>query len=81
MTCAGSTTWFGFAKAIFTAMAGHSPTPALVPIPSEQYPTPAARPRNSMLNCGKLERALGVRLSPWQKALDEVIAEIKQGSE
>lgn len=81
MTCTGSTTWFGFAKAIFTAMDGHSPAPALVPIPSEQYPTPAVRPRNSVLNCAKLERALGVRLSPWQKALDEVIAEIKQGSE
>ena len=77
MTCAGSTTWFGFAEAIFAAMAGQSPTPALVPIPSEQYPTPAVRPRNSILNCKKLESAFGVRLSPWQKALEDVIAEIK----
>lgn len=77
MTCAGSTSWFGFAKSIFAAVAGRSPVPTLVPIPSDQYPTPAARPHNSILNCDKLERAFGLRLAPWQDALAKVIEELQ----
>lgn len=76
MTCSGSTSWFGFAEAIFSRAGGTLPIPSLVPIRSEQYPTPAARPRNSILNCDKLERATGVRLLPWRDALAKVIAEL-----
>ncbi len=77
MTCAGSTSWFGFAEAIFKRFAGMVPTPELVPIPSEQYPTPAARPRNSVLDGEKLQRLLGVRLPAWEDALDQVLAELR----
>jgi dTDP-4-dehydrorhamnose reductase len=76
MTCSGSASWFGFAEAIFASVGGIVPAPSLVPIPSEQYPTPAARPRNSMLDCDKLEGATGVRLAAWQDALAKVIAEL-----
>jgi len=76
MTCSGSTSWFGFAEAIFASRRGTVPAPSLVPIPSEQYPTPARRPRNSVLNCDKLERATGIRLPAWQDALAKVIAEL-----
>jgi dTDP-4-dehydrorhamnose reductase len=76
MTCSGSTTWFGFAKEIFTALGAKVRAPELIPISTEEYPTPAARPRNSILNCDKLESAAGTRLAPWQNALTEVIAEL-----
>ena len=77
MTCGGSTSWFGFAEAIFKRLADTVPTPELVPIPSEQYPTPAARPRNSVLDGEKLQRLLGVRLPAWEVALDQVVTELR----
>lgn len=76
MTCSGSTSWFGFAKAIFARVPTRLSVPELSPIRSEQYPTPAVRPRNSVLDCHKLEKAIGIRLSSWQSALDRVMAEI-----
>jgi dTDP-4-dehydrorhamnose reductase len=75
MTCAGSTTWFGFAQAIFARAAslldGMSPT--LTPISTGDYPTPAKRPRNSVLSNAKLHRGFGVSLAPWPAALDAVM--------
>ncbi len=75
MTCSGSTSWCGFAQAIF-ARAGKlldGKVPVVTPITSEEYPTPAKRPRNSVLSNAKLEGRFGVRLAPWEAALDEVI--------
>ena len=43
--------------------------PRLTPIPSAQYPTPAARPRNSVLSHEKLQRAFGVVLPDWRASL------------
>lgn len=75
MTCAGSTTWYGFAEAIF-AQAGsllHGKSPRLLPIPSSEYPTPAKRPRNSVLSNEKLHTRLGIRLGSWEAALTHVM--------
>jgi len=77
MTCTGSTSWCGFAAAIFERVKHRTVVPAVVPIPTEQYPTPAARPRNSVLDCSKLARAFGVHLADWREALDEVLAELE----
>jgi dTDP-4-dehydrorhamnose reductase len=77
MTCSGATSWFGFASAIFEKVKDRFPTPSLVAIPSAEYPTAAARPLHSVLDCGKLERETGIRLAEWQEALDRVIAELQ----
>jgi len=69
MAAAGETSWRGFARAILK-QAGMS-TP-VVPIRTEDYPTPAKRPRNSRLDCSKLRREHGVALAPWEEALAEV---------
>jgi dTDP-4-dehydrorhamnose reductase len=37
-----------------------------VPIVAAQYPTPAARPTNSRLDCSLLEKRFGVRLPHWR---------------
>ncbi len=74
MSCADSTTWFGFAKSIFDGAAkqlGIKP-PELTPQASKDYPTPARRPRNSVLSNQKLFERFGVRLASWQTALDNV---------
>ena len=75
MTCAGSTTWCGFAKAIF-ARAGqllNGRFPQVSPIASADYPTPAKRPRNSSLSNSKLQKRFCIRLASWEGALDEAI--------
>jgi dTDP-4-dehydrorhamnose reductase len=75
MTCSGATSWCGFAQAIF-ARAGkllEGKLPVVTPIATEEYPTPAKRPRYSVLSNAKLEARFGLRLAPWESALDEVI--------
>jgi dTDP-4-dehydrorhamnose reductase len=76
MTCSGATSWCGFAQAI-VARSGKlldGKLPVVTPIATEDYPTPAKRPRYSVLSNAKLETRFGLRLAPWESALDEVIA-------
>lgn len=69
-TCAGETTWHGFAKAIFK---GRGITADLQPCSTADYSTPAKRPAYSVLD-GAHRRTLGPDLMPeWQDALREVI--------
>lgn len=66
--CAGGhTSWFGFAQAIF-AHPAVTHRPALQPIASADYPTPAVRPKNSRLNTDKFRRTFG-DLPTWDDAL------------
>ena len=83
MTCAGSVSWFGFAQAIFARASAELgvKTPELIPIETKDYPTPAARPRNSVLSNAKLHARFGVQLPSWQSALDEVIECLQTGPE
>jgi len=69
MTCSGQTSWYGFARAIFA----DAPAPEVLPIPSTEYPTPAKRPRNSVLSNEKLKATFGVALSDWQEALRQAL--------
>jgi dTDP-4-dehydrorhamnose reductase len=75
MTCAGSTTWLGFAQAIFAGAEKvlKVKPPELTPVVTKDYPTPASRPRNSVLSNQKLDDSFGVRLVPWKAALDSVL--------
>jgi dTDP-4-dehydrorhamnose reductase len=72
MTAGGATTWYGFAKAIFARVGG--PTPAVVAIETAEYPTPAARPANSLLSNEKFGAHFGFRLPDWEQQLDAVMA-------
>jgi dTDP-4-dehydrorhamnose reductase len=74
MTAGGSTTWCGFARAIF-AGSEQARIPTVTPISSSDYPTPARRPINSVLSNDKFERAFGFRLPHWEKQLAETLAE------
>ena len=70
----GETSWHGFAAAIFAEAARHGrPEPSVTPISTAEYPTPAKRPANSRLDCGKLARVFGVRLPPWQPSLARTV--------
>ena len=73
----GETSWAGLAEAIFAASAARGgPAARVKPITSAEYPTPAARPANSRLDCTKLAREHGVRLPAWQGSLDTVIGRL-----
>jgi dTDP-4-dehydrorhamnose reductase len=63
----GTTTWHGFATEIAKRLGSKKPPQ---PIPSSEYPTPARRPRNSVLDCAKLAERLGVLPPEWQSLVD-----------
>jgi dTDP-4-dehydrorhamnose reductase len=69
MSAAGETSWCGFARAILARAGIGTPVHA---IGTEDYPTPARRPRNSRLDCSKLRAEHGVSLAPWEEQLAEV---------
>ena len=75
MTCGGSVSWCGFARAIFTRAQTllDGKMPAVYPISSSGYPTPARRPQNSVLSNEKLCARFSVRPAPWESALDEAL--------
>ena len=82
MTCGGATSWCGFAQAIVErlphiAQALGLPAPQRRPsvtaIRTEDYPTPARRPANSVLDNGKLQRTFGIRLPDWEQAFDALL--------
>jgi len=70
MTCAGRTSWHGFAEAILENMQGRGEkTAKLKAIATAEYPTPAHRPANSVLSNEKLQRTFGIALPAWDQAL------------
>lgn len=78
-TGAGVTTWHGFAERIVAAGArlGLCPVVPVRPIATADFPTPARRPAWSVLDNGRLFQESGVRLPPWEAALDECLQELR----
>lgn len=65
--------WNGFAEAIFAA-AGREV--AVSGIATAAYPTPAARPLNSRLDCTATGAAFGLARPDWRAALPEILNEL-----
>jgi dTDP-4-dehydrorhamnose reductase len=66
---AGETTWFGLAKE--TLARGGFPHVKVIPCPTAEFPRPAARPANSVLDTSRYERLTGAAPRPFTAALDE----------
>ena len=78
---AGAVTWHGFAEAIVERAAPRlGKRPQVVPIATSDYPTPAKRPPNSVLDCGKIEHVFGIVPPPWRDGLGAVIKDILEDS-
>ena len=79
-TAGGSTTWFGFARAIFEEMQRQDrldfAVPRLAPIATSDYPTPARRPANSVMSNAKLRSTFGVEIAEWRSGLEETVSAI-----
>ena len=77
LTGAGATTWHGFAEAIVALAAPRTGrSPPVEAIATADYPTPARRPANSVLDCRRIAVAYGIAPRPWREALPPVIAEL-----
>ncbi|TNE34770.1 MAG: dTDP-4-dehydrorhamnose reductase [Alphaproteobacteria bacterium] len=64
-----SVTWYGFTKAILEGR----DKPRVNPIPTEDYPTPAERPKNSVLDCSRIRDVFGIEQPDWQAALKDIL--------
>lgn len=76
LTAAGETTWHGFASAIREADPGRGEhrCRAVVPVPTSEFPTPAARPRFSVLSNERVAERFGVRLPDWREQLGAALS-------
>ena len=73
----GSTSWCGFARAIFAASAARGgPSPRVEAITTAEYPTPARRPANSRMETTAFEARFGFALRPWQDATVETVTRL-----
>lgn len=66
--------WAGFAREIFS-QSGQAVT--VVDITSADYPTPAARPKNSRLDCASLETNFSIKRPDWRIGLNAVLSELR----
>lgn len=69
----GATTWHGLAVEI---MAAAGRTVSVDAITTADYPTPAKRPANSVLDTAKVAAVYGIRLPPWQDGVRRGVARL-----
>jgi len=75
----GSTNWADFAKAIFTkvkAIDNDYPSVSVTPILTSEYPTKAARPAYSVLDCAKIKHNFDISSLEWSISLHQNIPNI-----
>ncbi len=76
-TNSGATTWSDYAREIFR-LAGTGTE--VLPITTDQFPTAAARPKNSALDPFPLPQVIGREMPPWPEAVREYLEERRAGS-
>ncbi|HKV47439.1 MAG TPA: dTDP-4-dehydrorhamnose reductase [Candidatus Acidoferrales bacterium] len=90
MTAGGTGSWYDFTRAILEE-AGRAPADVpwltaamkgrplvakrILPITTDQYPTPARRPAYSVLSNSRLNRTFGVELPDWRQQLHSAFVE------
>ena len=73
----GATTWCGLAREVFAcAVSLGGPQAEVTPITTADYPTPALRPANSELDCGKLRRTFGVEMPSWRDGVADCVSRL-----
>jgi dTDP-4-dehydrorhamnose reductase len=68
----GQCSWFDFAKKIFEI---HNINIDLKPIPTASYPTPAERPKFSVLDKSKIIDTFGIEMKHWEESLKTVFVD------
>lgn len=83
LAAAGETSWHGFAQFVLEHAARNGVALKVAPdqigaIPTEAYPVPAPRPRNSRLALAKLETAFQLKMPSWQQGAQRMLDEIQR---
>ena len=78
---AGAVSWCGYARHVLARAQQAGVVLSAGPdqvkgVPSSAYPTPAARPRNSRLDTGRLQHAFKLVLPDWRQGVDRLLAEV-----
>jgi dTDP-4-dehydrorhamnose reductase len=71
----GEISWYEFAKEIFKAADIDC---KVDPISTDQYPTPAQRPVNTLMSKDKITNKFGMRSSYWRRPLDSCVRKLKR---
>jgi dTDP-4-dehydrorhamnose reductase len=66
----GRISWFDFAEKIAELSEAKIKLNA---IEKSQYPTPAKRPKNSVLDLDKISKTYAIQLKPWEESLEDCI--------
>lgn len=83
LTATGKTTWYHLAVHVLQRARAHGIHLKLTPeqihaIPTEAYPLPAVRPKNSCLNTDKLSRGLNYSFPKWESHVNKVVDQLTQ---
>jgi dTDP-4-dehydrorhamnose reductase len=72
--------WYEFANIIFQLAKPNFPLRInhVLPITTADYPTPAQRPKNSVLNTAKLKNIFEISACDWQAGLRDVLKKLEQ---
>jgi len=71
----GSCSWYVFAKEIISHTNPQFNLENLQAITTDEFPTKTKRPKNSILNNGKIKQTFNLECNHWQRELEKVINE------
>lgn len=80
LTSSDAVSWCDFARYIVQSAKNLGfaiKTKTIKAIPSTDYPTPAKRPLNSVLDCQKFKNDFGITLPSWKKYIESVLLAMK----
>ena len=72
---AGEISWYEFAKEIFELADIQC---SVSPITTAQYPTPAKRPKNTLMNKDKIAETFSVNIPDWKESLNTCMTILKE---
>ncbi len=70
----GEISWYKFAREVFKLVKIDCKVNS---IPTEQYPTPARRPINTLMNKDKITRIFSVNIADWKNSLSKCVVILK----
>ncbi len=79
-TNSGVASWYDFAVAIFeeaSQLGWNLKVQRVIPITTEEYPTPAKRPAYSVLSCAKIAAVLGTNPPHWRQGLRQMLKDFR----
>lgn len=81
LAAAGETSWWGYARLVINEAARlgmplKTDAGNITPIPSEKFPTTAARPGNSRLDTTRLQNTFGLHVPAWEQGVLRTVFEI-----